>query len=320
MLQFLIKRLIGLLFIVLGVTFITFMLGYFAPGDPIKEMMGVHFDYQSWHQLRHAYGFDLPWYQQYFHFLMRLARFDLGTSFHPQQRAVWDILKEGVPISVELAFWGTVVTLLLGVPVGIWSALKANTWVDTLNMSIALTLYALPAFILAVCVQLLLLWLNHAGISWPVIGWGTPWQYSWRDIQYKLAPILTYGAAGYAYYARLTRTTLLEVLRQDYIRTARAKGLRERVVMYRHALRNAVVPLLTVMGLVLGLLVTGSFFIEAIFGIPGVARITVNAVFQRNYPVIQATTILIAIGVVLGNLLADVLYHLVDPRIKTEEQ
>jgi ABC-type dipeptide/oligopeptide/nickel transport system permease component len=231
---------------------------------------------------------------------------------------VWDIIKDGVPISVELAFWGTMVTLLLGVPVGIWSALKANTWLDTLNMSVALTLYALPVFILAVFVQVLLLWVNNAGLSWPVVGWGTPWHYSWSDLQYKLAPILTYGAAGYAYYARLTRTTLLEVLRQDYIRTARAKGLRERAVIYRHALRNAIIPLITVIGLLLGLLVTGSFFIEAIFGIPGVARITVDSVFERNYPVIQATTILIAIGVVLGNLIADVLYHLVDPRIKPE--
>jgi len=185
-------------------------------------------------------------------------------------------------------------------------------------MSAALTLYALPVFILAVFVQILILWLNNVGISWPVIGWGTPWQYSWSDIQYKLAPILTYGAGGYAYYARLTRTTLLEVLRQDYIRTARAKGLREQVVVYRHALRNAVIPLITVIGLLLGLLVTGSFFVETIFGIPGVARITVGTVFERNYPVIQATTILIAIGVVLGNLIADVLYLLVDPRIKAE--
>jgi ABC-type dipeptide/oligopeptide/nickel transport system permease component len=231
---------------------------------------------------------------------------------------VWDILKDGVPISVELALWGTVLTLLVGIPVGIWSALKANTWIDTLNMGVALILYALPVFILTIFVQILILWVNKAGISWPIIGWGTPWQYGWSDLQYKLAPILTYAAGGYAYYARLTRTTLLEVLRQDYIRTARAKGLREQMVIYRHALRNAIIPLITVIGLLLGLLVTGSFFIEAVFGIPGVARITVNAVFERNYPVIQATTILIAIGVVLGNLFADVLYHLVDPRIKTE--
>lgn len=318
MTQFLVKRFIGLVFVVLGVTFITFMLGYFAPSDPIKEAMGDHFNLQIWQHLRHIYGFDLPWYQQYFNFLVRLAHFDLGTSFHPQQRAVWDILKDGVPISVELAFWGTIVTLCLGIPVGIWSALKANTWFDTLNMGVALVLYALPVFIIAVFVQIIILWINQTGMSWPVTGWGTPWHYSLSDIQYKLMPIITYGAAGYAYYARLTRTTMLEILRQDYVRTARAKGLLERAVVYRHALRNAIIPLITVFGVLLGLLVTGSFFIENIFGIQGIANITVNSVFDRNYPVIQATTILIALGVVIGNLISDILYTIVDPRIKFE--
>lgn len=318
MTQFLVKRFIGLVFVVLGVTFITFMLGYFAPSDPIKEAMGDHFNLQTWQQLRHIYGFDLPWYQQYFNFLIRLAHFDLGTSFHPQQRAVWDILKDGVPISVELALWGTIVTLCLGIPVGIWSALKANTLFDTLNMGVALVLYALPVFVIAVFVQIIILWINQAGLSWPVTGWGTPWHYSLSDIQYKLMPIITYGAAGYAYYARLARTAMLEILRQDYVRTARAKGLRERAVVYRHALRNAIIPLITVFGVLLGLLVTGSFFIENIFGIQGIANITVNSVFDRNYPVIQATTILIALGVVVGNLVSDILYTIVDPRIKFE--
>jgi ABC-type dipeptide/oligopeptide/nickel transport system permease component len=318
MARFLIKRFIGLIFIVFGVTFITFIMGYFAPGDPIQDMLGPHFNIHTWMMLRHDYGLDLPWYEQYLQFLQRLAHFDLGTSFHPQARAVWDILKDGVPISVELALWGTLVSLLLGIPVGIWSALKANTWFDTLNMGVALVLYAVPIFILAVFVQIILLWVNNAGVGWPVTGWGTPWQYGWDDLQFKIAPILTYGAAGYAYYARLTRTTLLDVLKQDYIRTARAKGMSERVVIYRHALRNALIPLITVVGVLLGLLVTGSFFIEIIFNIQGIANITVNSVFQRNYPVIQATTIMIAIAVVLGNLVADILYSLVDPRIRVE--
>ncbi len=318
MIQFLVKRFIGLIFIVLGVTFITFILGYLSPSDPIRELLGDHFNLHTYQLLRHDYGLDLPWYQQYLQFLGRLAHFDLGTSFHPQQRPVWDILKDGVPISVELALWGTLVTLLLGIPVGIWSALRANTWVDTLHMGMALILYALPVFILAVLVQVLLLQVNNLGISWPVTGWGTPWQYDWNDLQYKIVPVLTYAAAGYGYFARLTRTTVLEVLRQDYIRTARAKGLRERIVIYRHALRNAMIPLVTVIGLLIGLLVTGSFFIEIIFNIQGIANITVNSVFQRNYPVIQATTIMIAMGVVLGNLLSDILYTLVDPRIRVE--
>ena len=318
MLRFLVKRFIGLLFVVLGVTFITFILGYLAPGDPIKEMMGAHFNLHTWQTLRHTYGFDLPWYQQYFQFLNQLAHFDLGISFYPQQRPVWDILKDGVPISVELAFWGTLVTLLTGIPVGIWSALKANTWVDTLNTGLALILYALPAFILAVFVQTLLLWVNNLGISWPITGWGTPWQYDGTNLQYKIVPVLIYAATGYGYYARLTRTLMLEVLNQDYIYAARAKGLYECVVIYRHALRNALLPLITVLGLQLGLLVTGSFFVEHIFNIQGIANITVNAVFQRNYPVIRATTLMIALGIALGNLLADLLYRLGDPRVRFE--
>ncbi len=319
MLQFLIKRFIGLIFVVLGVTFITFILGYLAPSDPIKEMLGQHYTYAAWARLRHEFGLDLPWYQQYFQYLGNLLHGDLGIAFHPQQRAVWDILKDGVPISVELAFWGTILTLIMGIPVGIWSALKSNTWIDTFHMGVALVLYALPPFILAVFVQIILLWVNNTlNIPWPVTGWGTPWAYDWTDLQNKIVPVIVYAAAGYGYFARLTRTTLLEVLRQDYVRTARAKGLRERAVIYRHALRNAMIPLITVIGLLIGLLVTGSFFIEIIFNIQGIANISVNAVFQRNYPVIQATTMMVAMGVVMGNLLADILYSLVDPRIRIE--
>jgi ABC-type dipeptide/oligopeptide/nickel transport system permease component len=318
MARFLIKRIIALVFILLGITFITFMMGYFSPSDPIKQAMGAHFNLRTWQQLRHIYGFDQPWYQQYFNVLIHLARFDLGTSFYPQQRAVWDIIKDGVPISLELVTWGTIVALLIGILAGIWSALKANTWVDTLNMGVALVVYALPVFILAIFIQLLILWVNKMGIQWPVTGWGVPWQYTWSDIQYKLAPILTYGASGYAYYARTTRTTMQEVLHQDYIRTARAKGLHERTIVYRHALRNALIPLVTMIGFLIGTSMVGSFFIETIFNIQGLAAITVNSVLQRNYPVIEATTLLVAVSVGIGNLIADILYYIVDPRIRAE--
>ncbi|GCE13079.1 ABC transporter permease [Tengunoibacter tsumagoiensis] len=317
MLQFLVKRLIGLIFVVLGVTFITFILGYWQPDDPIKAAMGQHFNLKLWLQLRHIYGFDLPWYHQYWNFLVRLAHFDLGVSFYYKNRAVWDILSSGVPISLELAFWGTLITLVIGIPAGIWSAVKANSWIDTSNMAVALIFYALPPFVLAAFAQVIVGWINtQFGLSWPVSNWGNPWQYTPEDIQYKLVPIIVYGAAGYAYFARLARTTMLEVLRQDYVRTARAKGLSEGVVIYRHALRNAMIPLITVIGLFLGLLVAGSFFVELIFNIHGIALNTVLSINVRDYPVIQATTILIAIGVVVGNLISDVLYTVVDPRIK----
>jgi ABC-type dipeptide/oligopeptide/nickel transport system permease component len=319
MIQFLAKRLIGLIFVIVGVTFITFIIGYFAPGDPIRIIMGDHFDAALEAQLRHAYGLDLPWYQQYYNFLTHLLRFDFGLSFRYQNRAVWDILKEGVPISLELGLWGLSLTLLIGVPVGIFSALKANTWVDTLNMGVAMVLYALPSFILAILVQVLIIGIDKGtGANWPVSQWGTPWQYSLTDIQYKLVPILVYAAAGFAYFARLARTSMLEVLRQDYVRTARAKGMLENIVIYRHALRNALIPLVTVIGLSFGILITGSFFIENIFAIPGIAQITVNSISDLDFPVLQATTVLLATGVVFGNLLSDILYTLVDPRIKVE--
>jgi len=158
---------------------------------------------------------------------------------------------------------------------------------------------------------------NLPCINWPVSNWGVPWQYTWDDIQFKLGPIVVYAATSFAYWTRITRNSMLEVIRQDYVRTARAKGLRERRVIYIHALRNAMIPLITILGLTVGLLVTGIFFVENVFNIPGVGQTSIIAIGDRDYPVIQATTVLFAVAVVAGNLLSDILYTVVDPRIKS---
>lgn len=323
MVQFLIKRFIGLLFVVIGVTFITFIMGLNAPGDPVAALLGQHYTPDAYIALKHAYGLDLPWYTQYGNFLHNLFTFNFGLSYQYKNRAVWDILSSGLPITMELGLWALALTFIVGVPVGIFSALKANTWLDTTNMTVMLILYAIPVFVLAVFAQVFIVWIDKVtggpnGIQWPVSQWGNAWQYSWSDIQYKLAPILVFAAAGVAYYARLARTTMLEVMRQDYVRTARAKGMRERVVVYRHALRNALIPLITVLGIAIGQLVAGAFFIETIFNVQGIANITVTSIFTRDYPVIQATTVLLAVAVVLANLLSDILYTIVDPRIKIQ--
>ena len=319
MLQFLIKRFIGLIFVIIGVTFITFIMGYYAPGDPIRGLLGTHFNLQLYNELRHAYGLDVPWYQQYWNFLVNLAHFQFGYSFHNQGESVWDILKEGVPVSAELGFWALTITVVVGVPLGIYSALKANTWIDTTTMGAMLILFSIPSFVFAVFFQVIVVWLDqNAGLAWPVAGWGNDWQYTWSDFQFKIGPILVLAAIGLAYYARLARTSMLEVLRQDYVRTARAKGMREQVVIFRHALRNAMIPLVTVIGLSFGLIITGAFFIEEIFNIPGIAQISISSINDRDYPVIQATVVLLAVAVVLGNLLSDILYTVVDPRIKIE--
>jgi len=319
MVQFLIKRFIGLIFVVVGVTFITFILGYFAPGDPIRDLLGTHYNLQTYLALKHAYGLDLPWYTQYLNFLGNLFRFQFGYSFQYQNRPVASILAQGVPVSAELAFWALVIQVGVGVPIGILSALRANTWLDTANMGVMLVFYAMPVFVLAVFVQVFIVWIDqHTGASWPVSQWGNPWQYTPSDISFKLAPILVFAAGGAAFFARITRASMLDVLRQDYVRTARAKGLNERAVIYRHALRNGLIPLLTVVGLSLGTLVTGAFFIENVFNIPGIGYETIISIGNRDYPVIQATVVLLAVGVVIGNLLADIFYSLADPRIKIQ--
>src|SRR5579864_5272521 len=279
MVQFLVKRFIGLIFVIIGVTFITFILGYFAPGDPIKGLLGNHFILSLYIRLRHQYGLDLPWYQQYWNYLTHLFRLDFGLSFHQQNYPVWNILRDGVPVSTELAFWALLLQLLIGIPLGIISALKANSWVDTVNMGTMLIMFALPSFVLAIFAQLIIVQLDTAtGGTWPVAGWGTAWHFGWNDIQYMIAPILVYAAVGTALFARLARTSMLEVLRQDYVRTARAKGLRERIVIYRHAFRNAMIPLVTLFGLSLGGIVTGAFFVEAIFNIPGIGQISITSI------------------------------------------
>src|SRR5260370_237475 len=192
MVQFLIKRFIGLIFVVIGVTFITFVMGYFAPGDPIRTLMGSHFDPATYLQLKHAYGLDQPFFVQYWHFLTGLFRLDFGYSFEFQGQPVWSILKEGVPVSAELGFWALVLEVLIGIPIGVLSALKANTWVDTANMGIVLALYSLPVFVFAVFFQVIVVWIDvHTGAQWPVANWGNAWQYSLSDLQLKIGPIDT---------------------------------------------------------------------------------------------------------------------------------
>jgi ABC-type dipeptide/oligopeptide/nickel transport system permease component len=281
--------------------------------------MGQHFNENLYLQLRHLYGLDLPWYQQYFNFLVHLLHFDFGYSYKQQQIPVILIISTNLPVTLELGLWALVLQFIIGVPLGILSAIKPNTWVDTVNMGSSIILYALPGFVLAVFIRFAIAQIDQAtGAGWPPTGWGNPWQYTWPDIQAKLAPILVFAIGGVGYIARLTRTSMLEVLRQDYIRTARAKGLSERIIIYRHALRNALVPLVTTFGYSLGFIVTGAFFIETIFNLPGLGSVTINAVNSRDYPVIQATVVLLTIAIVLGNLLSDILYMVIDPRIKAE--
>lgn len=311
MLRFLATRAIGLVFVLLSVSFITFMMGYYAPGDPILAMLGNHTTPIIYNNLKHIYGLDLPWYQQYYNFLNHALHGSFGYSFQYQERAAWDVLSTGLPYSIELGLEVLIVTIVLGVPSGIISALRSNTYVDTTLTSVAIFLYSIPDIALIVGFQVLMVILYQNNLPYlPVAGWDT-WQA-------RLGPVLITATTGYGYFARLTKTSMLEALGQDYVRTARSKGLYERVVIYRHTLRNACLPLITVIGPSLGFLVTGVFITEQFFNIPGVSAITLSAIFQRDYPVLQATVILTSATVVFFNALTDIAYAIADPRIRIE--
>jgi len=309
--RFLVSRAIGLLFVLLSVTFLTFICGYFAPGDPIRVIMGQHFILSVYIQLKHEYGFDLPWWQQYYNFVANALHGTFGYSFQYPGSTAWDVLKQGLPYSIELGLEVLFVQVLLGVPTGIIAALRANTRVDTAVTSIAILLLSLPDAFLIIIFQIAMIWLyNHSLPYLPISGWD-----SW---QARIGPVLITATTGFGYFTRLTRTTMLEVLGLDFVRTARAKGLRERVVVSRHVLRNAVLPLITFLAPSLAFIVTGVFITELFFNIPGVSSLTLTAINQKDFPVVQATTVLTAASVVLCNALADLLYAAIDPRIRLE--
>jgi ABC-type dipeptide/oligopeptide/nickel transport system permease component len=309
--RFLVRRLAGLVFVLLGVTFITFIMGYFAPGNAVYQQLGQHYTKPQYDALIHAYGLDLPWYQQYANYVIRLLHFDLGRSFINDSQSVWDILRLYVPASIQLGFAGVITALILGIPTGILAAVRSSSRTDTSLQSVALVLYALPTFVLIPFYQLLMVHLYIAGLpSLPVSGWD--------NLSEQIGPILIFGAGAFAYYLRLTRASMLEVLHQDYIRTARAKGLRENVVVWRHAFRNAIIPLITAVGPALAFAVAGLFVVERLFNIPGIGNQALASVFQRDWPVVQGTTILLALAVVFMNLVTDVAYGFADPRIRSE--
>jgi peptide/nickel transport system permease protein/oligopeptide transport system permease protein len=311
MLKLTLKRFASLPFVIFSITFITFVVGYLAPGDPILAMMGSRSDPDTYQRLRHVYGLDLPWYEQYLDYLFGLARGDLGLSFRYQGRPVWEMISSGVPVSFSLGLVALVLSLSVGVPLGIWSALRQNSLFDRANMALMLILYSVPSFVLIPILR----WLNYQLYSsdlpsLPQAGWGRA--------EHWVMPVFVLSAASLGYIARLTRVSMLEILRQDYLRTAYAKGLHQQRIIWIHAFRNAMLPIVTVVGPAVAFLVTGAFVVENLFAIPGIGFLSVQAIQQRDYPVIQSTTVILAVAVVVMNLITDMLYVVLDPRVRVE--
>ncbi|MBX9704999.1 MAG: ABC transporter permease [Gammaproteobacteria bacterium] len=302
--MFLIKKLSSFVTVIFGVLLLTFLLIHLVPGDPVEVMLGESASTADRTQLRADLGLDQPLIQQFGTYLAKLSQGDLGKSIHTKTPIV-EIVKTRYPATVKLALLSLFLGIALGVPMGIYAALKANHWQDIVVTLVSVRLSAMPAFWLGPMLMLIFaVWLGWL----PVSGMGSS-----ASI---ILPALTLGFGLSAILTRMTRTSLLEVLNDDYIRTARAKGLTEQAVILRHALRAALLPIITIVGLQMGSLLAGTVITETIFSWDGIGRLLVESIEKRDYPVTQACVLIIALSYVLVNLVTDVLYRFADPRVR----
>jgi len=302
--RYILAKLILTIPLLLGVTFAIFVIGQLTPGDPVLIMLGERAQPEEAARLRTSLGLDLPWYLQYFQFVGHLLQGDLGISYRSKLPVTGEVMSR-LPATVELASAALVFAVTLGMSMGIVSAVKRNTIVDRIAILIAMLGSSMPVF----WSGLLLIVLFAVTLGWlPASGRGTP--------AHLIMPAIALGASGAALIARITRSSMLESLSQDYVRTARAKGLAENAVVIGHALRNALIPVATVVGLQIGALLAGAVLTETVFSWPGIGFLTVQAIGQRDFPVLRATVLLVATIFTLINLGLDILFVQLDPRIK----
>jgi oligopeptide transport system permease protein len=319
--KYIIRRLLWGIPVLFFVILVVFILVRFLPGGP--------FDFAGEKQLPPAvvknleakYHLNDPLWKQFVDYLWGVVRGDLGPSFRYRNRSVNDVIAEGLPVSAQLGMLAMLIAIGIGIPLGIIAALRQNTIVDYLATFFAIVGVSIPAIVMGP----LLIWIFALKLQWfPVSRWGAQPPYFlgflpkpdltfWR---HAILPAFTLGTGLSASIARLTRASLLQVIREDYIRTARAKGLAERLVIFRHALKNSMIPVVTILGPMFAAVLTGTFVVEQIFAIPGLGKHFVTSIGNRDYPIILGTTLLYGVAIVIANLLVDIVYAWLDPRIR----
>ncbi|MDZ4212016.1 MAG: nickel ABC transporter permease [Methylotenera sp.] len=298
------KHLFNTVIVVFGVLVLTFLLIHLVPGDPVEVMLGESASMADRAQLRADLGLDQPLIQQFGSYLAKLSHGDFGRSIHTQTPII-ELIKTRYPATLKLAALSLLIGMCIGIPLGIYAALKANHWQDLVVTLVSVRLSAMPAFWLGPMLMLIFaVWLGWLPVS------------GMESNTSIILPALTLGFGLSAILTRMTRTSLLEVLNDDYIRTARAKGLSERTVILRHALRAALLPIITIVGLQMGSLLAGTVITETIFSWDGIGRLLVESIEKRDYPITQACVLIVALSYVLVNLLTDSLYRFADPRVK----
>jgi ABC-type dipeptide/oligopeptide/nickel transport system permease component len=302
-LRYLAMRLVGLVGVVLAVSLVTFLIMHQVPGSPFDEdQMPLSAAVKA--QMRAKYGLDRPLIAQYATFLVNATRLDFGVSYQSPGETVLQLIARTWPVSAQLGGMTLIAAFGLGLPLGVLAAVRQNSWLDRTTTLLAIGGIVTPTFVVAVGLAVVF----STTLHWlPTGGWDEPRQW--------ILPVIAFALHPMAVIARYTRTSMLEAIRSDYVRTARAKGLTETRVMTGHVLRNALVPLLTVLGPLVPALITGSFFVETIFRIPGLGRYFTTSVFSRDYPMIMACTILLCTLIAVTYLITDLLYTVADPRI-----
>ena len=293
--------------LLLMVSAVTFALGTYGPGDPVRVMLGTKYDEATAERLRSSLGLDRPVIVQYADYVSGAIRGDFGESLRYRGRSVGSLLASKMWVSFQVNLAAMFVSLTIGLPLGFWIAHKQGTWVDPATVTLTLILMSVPIMVSipivlwGLCLKLSLV---------PCSGWG-----GFFDLRI-IVPAITMGIPGVAGLARLMRVSTLDVFGQDFIRTARAKGLSERYIDVRHVLRNAIIPVVTILSFSLAGMLTTGFITERLLGIPGVGDFAIQAIFNRDYPVIMAFTLILSTAFVVANLLADIAYSLIDPRIR----
>ena len=320
MLVYILRRLLVAIPLVFGVLTLTFFIIRLAPGDPAALFIQPGISPKVADQIREQYGLNDPLLIQYIKWLGSVLQGDFGRSFSRAQQPVFDVIAQALPVTITIALLTLVANFILGIFIGVISAVKKNSYLDRFLTVGALFFYSMPEFWFALMMIIIFALklqifpasgLNEIGAE----SYG-PFRFLLDRLWHLVLPVTVLSINGAAGIARYVRGSMLEVIRQDYIRTARAKGLPEKVVIVRHALRNALLPVITLMGGSLPFIFSGALFIEVIFAFPGMGRVTVEAIFARDYPLIIANTFISGTLIIIGNLVADVLYAVVDPRIK----
>jgi peptide/nickel transport system permease protein len=313
MLAFIGRRILIAIPTIILISVFVFLLQKLLPGDPVLAMAGEERDPETLAFLREKYRLNDPLWVQYLHWIGNAARGDLGMSLRTNV-PVLELIGQKLPVTLQLALMSMIVALAIGIPAGVIAAVKKGTWIDYVTNVVALSGLSIPNFWLGIMLILLV----SVRLGWlPASGYVSPTEDLARSIETMLMPSFVLGTALAATLTRHTRSAMLGVLSSDYVRTARAKGLRERTVILKHAFRNALTPIVTISALLFGELVAGAVLTEQIFTIPGFGKLVVDAVFTRDYAVVQGIVLVTALGFILMNLLADIAYVLLNPRLRT---